>query len=166
MTCLAPCLASLGRWDMLHLPHVLPWVPLKLPLWLLPLPFLYLNELILSMTVAVAIPPFDLCWLKSLTVISCSFAMLEEGCICKILSPLFLSDPLLNFKMFCCMKQQFCPMYHFLCFGLVLTSLNYVLDTLIKLVSWLMFSLSDVAVHLVCQQLPWRLQGSFYFLPA
>ena len=40
----------------------------------LPLPFLYLYELISSMTVAVAIPPFDLCQLKSFTIILCSLA--------------------------------------------------------------------------------------------
>ena len=55
---------------MLHLLHVLPGPPLAL--W--PLPFLNLNVLISSMVVAVAIPPLDLCWLKSFTVISCSLA--------------------------------------------------------------------------------------------
>ena len=59
---------SLSGWDMLHLPHVLPGPPLAL--W--PLPFLNLNVLISSMVVAIAIPPLDLCQLKSFTVISCA----------------------------------------------------------------------------------------------
>ena len=62
---------SLGRCDVLHLLHILPGPPLAL--W--PLPFLFLKELILSTTtVAVAILPFDLCQLKSFTVILCSLA--------------------------------------------------------------------------------------------
>ena len=54
--------------------------------------------------------------------------MLEEGLICDILSPLLQSDPLLDFKMFHCMKKQLCPTYHFLSFTLVLA---YILPNLL-----------------------------------
>ena len=56
--------------------------------------------------------------------------MLEKGLICDILSLLW-SDPLFDFKMFCCMKKQLCPMYHFLSFSLVLASLCQIFDALI-----------------------------------
>ena len=69
---------SLNWWVVLHLLHVL----LSLVLWLLTLcepldliPFLpCLKVLIASSVVSCVIPPFDLLWLKSFTVISCSFA--------------------------------------------------------------------------------------------
>ena len=77
---------SLSGWDMLHLPHVLPGPPLAL--WTLP--FLNFNVLILSMVVAVAIPPLDLCQLKSFTVISCSLACCRRAWY--ITSSLFFFD--------------------------------------------------------------------------
>ena len=58
---------SLGGWDVPHLPHILPWLPLALWPW----PFLCLKVLISSMVVAIATPPLDLCQWKSLTVASC-----------------------------------------------------------------------------------------------
>ena len=85
--------------------------------------------------------------------------MLEEGLICDVLSPLLWSDPLFDFKMFGCMKEQLCPMYHFLSFILVLASLDCILDILVELVSWLMFSLSDVTLHLI-NVVPVRLDTS------
>ena len=57
--------------------------------------------------------------------------MLEEGLICDILSPLLQSDPLLDFKMFHCMKKQLCPMYHFLSFGLVLALFYQIFHVLV-----------------------------------
>ena len=65
---------SLGRWDILHLPHVLPWLSLALWPWPWPWPFLWWKVLIWSMVVAIATPPLDLCWLKSLMVASCCLA--------------------------------------------------------------------------------------------
>ena len=59
------------------------------------------------------------------------FGMLEEGLIYDVLSLLLQSDPLFDFKMFCCMKKQLCTMYHFLSFGLVLASFYQIFDTLI-----------------------------------
>ena len=55
-------------------------------------------------------------------IISCSLACLMKGCVCDVLSPLLQSDPLFDFKMFCCVKKKLCPMYHFLIFSLVLAS--------------------------------------------
>ena len=76
-------------------------------------------------------------------------SLLEKSLIHDILSPLLQSDLPLGFKMFCCMDKQLCPIYHSLCFCLVLASLDYILDTLVKLVICLVFSLSDVSVHLI-----------------
>ena len=58
---------SLGRWDVPHLPHILP-----LALW--PWPFLCLKVLISLIVVAIATPPLNLCHWKSLTVASCCLA--------------------------------------------------------------------------------------------
>ena len=75
--------------------------------------------------------------------------MLEEGLICDVLSLLLWSDPFFDLKRFWCMKKQLCSMYCFLSFSFVLASFYQFFYVLIKLVSCLMFSLSDVTVHLV-----------------
>ena len=77
---------SLGGCDVLHLLHILFWVPSKLALW--PLPFLYLKELISSMAVAIAAPPFDLYLLKSFYHHLKILGMLEEALVHHVLSPL------------------------------------------------------------------------------
>ena len=63
-------------------------------------------------------------WLMSVEVFHSHFVllgMLEEGCICDILSLLFWSDQFFDFKVFCCMKQQLCSTYHLLIFTLELS---------------------------------------------
>ena len=80
---------SLGGWDVPHLLHVLPWLPLVLWPW----PFLCLKVLISSMVVAVATPLLDLCWLKSLMVASCCLACAVAVCwmwlFCSVLSAIW-----------------------------------------------------------------------------
>ena len=70
---------SLNWWVVLHLLHILLsrvlW-PLVLcePLVLVSFLLLHLNILIASTVIGFAIPPIDLWWLKSFTIISCSFS--------------------------------------------------------------------------------------------
>ena len=72
-----------------------------------------------------AAPPFDLCQLKSFTVISCSLACWRRAAYV-ISSLLFQSDPFFDFEMFGCMKRQLCSMYHLLIFRGVLALFDYV----------------------------------------
>ena len=92
---------SLCGWDVPHLLHVLPWLPLDLWPW----PFLCLKVLMSSMVVAIATPLLDLCQLKSLMVASCCLACSSSLLNVTVVLCCLWSDPLLYLKVFCCMEE-------------------------------------------------------------
>ena len=107
-----------------------------------------------------AIPPFDLCQLKSLTVISCSLAYWGSAWYVTSSCHFFDLTHFYTSKVLGGMKKKFSSTYQFLtCW--VLASFDKVLDSLIKLVIWLIVSLFYVAVisHPCDSSMTLRLQG-------
>ena len=85
--------------------------------------FLELEGLdLINMVVAVATPPLDLCWLKSFTVISCSWTCWRRAVY--VMSSLFFFDltHCFYFKMLHCMEKQLCSTYQFFILSIVLAS--------------------------------------------
>ena len=144
---------SLNWCVVLHLLHVLlsrvlwPLVlcePLVLVLFLL----FRLKVMMASTVVGWVIPPFDLWWLKSFTVISCSFAYWSSAWYVTSSHHFFDLTHFFTSKCLVAWNKSSVLHTHFLLFW-VLASLHEVLDLLIKLVSWLVLALFDVAVYLV-----------------